>query len=820
MAVTVWTAVAGFISAHYNSQPVFAGPDPGLMLKNVLSADEIKWLKDHPVLRVAGPADFPPFHFYENPVDAPEGLSADYLKTVADQLGIRIQAAQRAQWPVVLEKAEKRQIDLISCAARTKTREAYLRFSDPYLSFPMVIISRKDETFIGGLRDLTGKKVACVKKSSTYDWLQRDHISIIPHFVSTPTDGLRSVSVGRADAHIENLAAAVYLIEKNGLFNLKVAAPTAWGNYELYFAVRRDWPELVGILNKALAQLPAGEKQAIRNKWLSIRYEHGLRKEDIAKWIGAALAVVLPVVLAMLFWNRRLKKEIDLKTQAQLRHQESERQYRALYESSRDGYARSDLAGRILECNTIFEKMVGYSKDELAALTYKDITPQQWQAAEQAIIQSEVMTRGYSPIFEKELIRKNGAVFPIEIRIHLLHDADGKPAGFWAFVRDITEKDKLQQQLQQAQKLEAIGTLAGGIAHDFNNLLMGIQGNVSLALTDVRENPNAYEKLANIEGYIRDATQLTKQLLGIGRGGKYEPKPTHLNVLIEKCTGLFGRTRKEIQIEKHLHSELDTVVADRGQIEQVLLNLFVNAAQAMPAGGRLTITTEVMTMGAEAVGARPLQAGRYVLIRVQDTGIGMDKSIQERIFDPFFTTKGRGRGTGLGLSSAYGIIANHNGFIEVDSEVGAGSVFTIYLPASDEAVESRESESTDDILMGKETVLLVDDEEVVLEVGQALLDALGYTVIPARSGRDAVETYRKEGNAVDIVILDLIMPDMSGAQVYNELKNMNPDIKVMLSSGYSRDGQAEEILQRGCQGFIQKPFTINLLSQTLRRILD
>jgi two-component system cell cycle sensor histidine kinase/response regulator CckA len=395
---------------------------------------------------------------------------------------------------------------------------------------------------------------------------------------------------------------------------------------------------------------------------------------------------------------------------------------------------------------------------------------------------------------------------------------DGKPATL-NFLRDITLQRKLERQLQLSQKMEAIGTLAGGVAHDFNNLLMGIQGRTSLMLLETDPIHPQFEHLKEIENYIKRAAKLTKQLLGFARGGKYVVKPTDLNDLIEKSSQMFGRTKKEITIYKKYHDQIWTVEIDRSQIEQVLLNIFVNAWQAMPAGGDLYIQTKNEMLDENFAGAYGVRPGKYVAISITDTGIGIDGKTLKRVFDPFFTTKDKERGTGLGLASAYGIIKNHDGIIMAESAVGQGAAFHIYLPASDKPVVD-EDQDDQSILAGSGTILLVDDEEMIIDVGSQVLKKLGYEILTARHGKEAVEVYQQNRQRIAIVILDLTMPEMGGGETYDRLKEIDPDVKVLLSSGYSLGGQATEILNRGCDGFIQKPFSMRDLSQKLRQIID
>jgi signal transduction histidine kinase/ActR/RegA family two-component response regulator len=385
--------------------------------------------------------------------------------------------------------------------------------------------------------------------------------------------------------------------------------------------------------------------------------------------------------------------------------------------------------------------------------------------------------------------------------------------------QEISERKELERQLLQAQKMEAIGTLAGGIAHDFNNLLMGVQGNVSLMLLDVDSASPLHPRLKHIEQYVHNGAALTKQLLGFARGGKYEVEPTDLNELLRKSSEMFGQTNKEIKIHRDFEADVWSADVDQTQLEQVLLNLFVNALQAMPRGGELDLRTENVVLAEQDTKGFDVSTGRYVKLSVADTGIGMDAKTQERIFDPFFTTKELGRGTGLGLASAYGIIKNHGGMIQVTSEKGQGATFTIYLPASGETAVTKPA-PTRGALDGTEKVLLVDDEEMIIEVGAEMLKSLHYDVLTAKSGQRAVEIYREKCGDIDVVILDLVMPGMGGREIYEQMKAINPCVKVLLSSGCRIDNQSSEVVDLGWSGYLQKPFDLNELSHKMREVLD
>jgi two-component system cell cycle sensor histidine kinase/response regulator CckA len=394
-----------------------------------------------------------------------------------------------------------------------------------------------------------------------------------------------------------------------------------------------------------------------------------------------------------------------------------------------------------------------------------------------------------------------------------------KTGNQFVIYEDVTEIKQLEEQLHLAQRMEALGTLAGGIAHNFNNLLTGILGNASLMLLNTDPTHPHYERLKSIEKLVDSGSKLTRQLLGYARKGQYEVKPLNINHVVSETSENFDITRKDIHVHRHLAEKLLGVHADQGQIEQVLWNLYVNAADAMIGGGDLFIETRTLTHAEMKSKPYKVKPGTFVLITVRDTGSGMDKKTMERIFEPFFTTKGLARGTGLGLASVYGMVKAHGGYIDVDSRKGKGTTFSIYLPATQQEVSERPTTSGR-LERGQEILLLVDDEAMVLEVSQELLEMLGYTVIPARGGQEAIELYRAHRDEIDMVIIDLIMPDMGGGETYDQLREINPRVKVLLSSGYSIDGQASEILKRGCDGFIQKPFKARELSQMIRDILN
>jgi len=512
--------------------------------------------------------------------------------------------------------------------------------------------------------------------------------------------------------------------------------------------------------------------------------------------------------------NEDLKREAEERKQVEETLRESKERYSLATRAARVGVWDWNVQTGEFYLDPNVKAILGYSDDEIpndldvwATYVYPD--------DRQPVMEA----------FQAHLERQDGSIRWILARGTALRDAQGNPIRVVGTDADITmrkhaeqEREKLKAKLQESQKMEAVGALAAGIAHDFNNLLMSIQGAISLMLYDMDYTDPYYEMLSGVQKQVRSGTKLTQQLLGYARKGRFVVKPIDLNRLVKDTSDTLGRTKKEITIHQDLAEDLSAIEADENQIEQVVLNIYVNAWQAMPDGGDLFVKTTNVTHENIKDKIYDPKSGNYVLLEVADTGTGMDEKTKERIFDPFFTTKEMGRGTGLGLASVYGIVKGHSGYIDVESEEGNGTAFSIYLPASAKKV-AKTTEVVKHILPGKGTILFVDDEEMVLNVGSKILKKLGFDVLEAISGKEAVEVYTENKDRIDMVLLDMIMPKMSGDAVYDKMKEIDPNVKVLLSSGYSLEGLATYILNRGCDGFIQKPFTLNELSEKIAEIL-
>ncbi len=478
----------------------------------------------------------------------------------------------------------------------------------------------------------------------------------------------------------------------------------------------------------------------------------------------------------------------------------------AIMENIDEGIIEITSDARIVYTNSVAASLSGIPEERLLASNFVNIFKESQRPKIKALLGSkepplQVFTKDSPALINNR-----------EFEVRILPFIEGEHK-FIVILKDVTRERKRDAQVQRALKMETIGRLAGGIAHEFNNLLMGIQGNASLILLDILSTSPYHKRLKNIERLVQDGSTLTSQLLKYAREERYQPRPINLNELIEDTSDTFGKARRDIKVHRELASDLFMVEVDKRQMEQVLLNLYVNAADAMPGGGELFLKT--MNLGYKEIDieAHKLKPGNYVELIVTDTGIGMDRETLERIFDPFFTTKEIGQGTGLGLASVYGTIEEHGGCIDVESEKGKGTSFRIYLPA----IEPKGKKGQP--MLRDKMILVVDDEELVRKVIQEMLKAMGYEVLTAKGGKEAIRLYKRYQASIDLVLLDIIMPDMGGKEVYGHLKKIDPGVRALLLSGYNMDRETMEIMAQGRSGFIQKPFSFEDLAQEINKIL-
>jgi len=663
--------------------------------------------------------------------------------------------------------------------------------------------------------------------SGYYDWrdsdgsIRKKYMTITP--VKVPLQG--KIMMFAATTYIDEFSAPVTAMKKKAdkiadmyqhymsrqliIFGIIATGLILLTFYGIYFLGRRTAFRYI----LPIIRLAERAREFGGGKWDSASDDEVIRRGDE---IGTLARAFDSMARELKDLFNRLEKHVLELNQTQHALRASEEHYRSLFHGVPVGLYRTSPDGRIIDVNDMLVRMLGYPDRETflrkkAMDLYADTHDRDtWEA----MMKDKEVVQAY----EIRFCKYDGKEVWMENNAHKVCDENGNLIYYEGSLMDITERKRMESHLQHIERMEAIGTLAGGVAHDFNNLLMVIQGGISLMLLDLDAAHPFHKYLIDIQKQVQRGSKLTGQLLGYASKGKYEVRVINLNEIIVESIETCQRTRKDILVHYDLDPDLHLVEVDIYQIEQTLINLYLNAFDAMPDGGDLFLTTRNISPEEMPNRVYDPKPGSYVMVMVGDNGVGMDKKIMDRIFEPFFTTKEMTRGTGLGLASAYGIVKGHGGFIEVASETGRGTVFTLYFPVSVKTNKWLPGESKR-ALKGRGMILLVDDEKLVLEVGAKMLKKLGYTVIKSPNGRKAIEIYKKNHGRIDLIILDMIMPDIGGGQAFDRFREINPNAVVLLSSGYSIDGKATEILNRGCSGFIQKPFSIEELSEKIQGII-
>ncbi|MHC4885399.1 MAG: PAS domain S-box protein [Planctomycetota bacterium] len=1046
--------------------PPLCGGEP---TKPALTPAEQAWLKAHPVIRVGSDPAWAPIEWRDEHQQF-HGIAIDYLRTVEARLGIRFQLDTKSSWQSLIQKGQKQEVDLFSCITQTPERKTFLRFTQPYLSFPIKIFVRQESGYVGNLKALTGDRTAVVRGYAIEELLRRNHPAIQVVTVKTIEEGLNQLRSGQVDAFVGNFLTTGYAMAKGEFTALKVAGDTPYSN-DLGMGVRKDWPILVDILQKTIGTLSESERESLYRRWVPLLVDSG-SDTTLAWTIGVPLLLILLLVLLL---NRRLKAEVATRAAHLLF---SEERYRRYFSLGLIGMATTSLEKGWVEFNDALPEMFGYNRTEFQQLTWSELTHPDDLAPDVAqferVLAGEI--NGYT--LEKRFLRKDGSVlyaeisaqairkgdgtvdhfvamvydlseraeakaalqkreslfhaifenmstgvavytaindgedfifkdinqagtqlgelsreehlgrsvrelypavkkfglfavlqevyrsgrpqhFPmaiyedecIQLRVenyvcklpggevvaiyedvtdrlqtaHALQESEqrargiidsiadpmimmdqnltitwanesakqifGDPVGqtchaffhhnqadpctscavlktmtskasheieaqiqdregylrtFWCttgvamrnregaptlvveILRDITERLEaeekrltLEQQLRQSEKMQAIGQLAGGVAHDFNNQLAGVLGYADI-LQRRLDDPKLQRYAANIRKAAKRSADLTEQLLAFSRKGKNLVVPVDLNLVLDEVLSILEHSLdKRITIAQHLKARPSTTLGDPTQLQNVFLNLAINARDAMKEGGTLTFESALVQLDAKACSTPDydIVPGPYIHIGVTDTGTGIPEDILCHIFEPFFTTKLTGQGTGMGLASAYGTVRNHRGAITVDSEPGRGTTVHVYLPPILGVEESTGEEDHPALIEGAGHVLLVDDEEVVREIGTDMLQELGYSVTVCHNGREALERYRSDWQTIDLVMLDMVMPELNGNDTFLEMKKINPSILAILSSGYTIEGEAQSILDAGAKAFVGKPFDQSELSVAIHQVL-
>ncbi|MGE5315231.1 MAG: PAS domain S-box protein [Acidobacteriota bacterium] len=625
------------------------------------------------------------------------------------------------------------------------------------------------------------------------------------------------------------------------------------GEMKKAFASLKDYSQLadsvsalserIGVANAAYSfDVAKREEEIARLKKDAINDENSIRQQQLLIYsLAGLMMIVIAASLGLVFMyrkaNRLHRTEVDQKKKIELLYsqlmkemeerktadeqaRESEHRFRSIWEMSNDGMRLTDQNGTIIMVNEAFCRMVGMTREELEGQPLSVLYRPSAGERVDSIYRQRFNSRTIEPTFERQLYLKNGRNIWFEVTNTYIA-AGEQPVLLLGIFRDITQRRKLEHQLVQAQKLEGIGTLAGGIAHDFNNLLAMILGSAELLQSRLPQQPELQKFVDRIVQASIRGTSISRQLLMFSRPDQAEFKPISLSKTVTDLRELLSHfLPKSIRIEMTIEPERDMIIGDAGQIQQAMLNLAINAGDAMKGTGTLTIREYAAPSSAIAARFAAPEQASYVALSITDTGIGMDEAVKAKIFDPFFTTKERNKGTGLGLSSVHGIVKNHGGMIDCESAPGKGSTFTLYFPCIGSDLHAAEQEAPEVKDEPHTTILLVDDELVIRETMQECLTASGYTVLASSSGREALEVYRSRGQSIDLVLTDLGMPEMGGEELCRQLLKIDPSVAIIVSSGYLDGTTREELLDLGVFEVISKPARIGDIQSAIRKVLS
>jgi len=800
-----------------------------------LTADEKAWLKAHPKIRLAPDPEFQPIEFFDKSGNY-AGIGADYAELISKKLGIKFEIVKCKNWDDVIDRIKRREVDVLNAVVRTPQREKYMLFPAPYLKIPSVIIVRKTVSSNLTLNKLKGMHVVMVSGYGYVDLILNKYPEIKIDLVSDLKTALRKVSFGMADAFVGDLATASFYIELEGITNLKLAGESEPPNIS-GFAVRSDWSKLSRILEKGVSLLTEEERKNIYNKWIHLESAPGLTKSEVQNLITITLFVIILIVGGFLTWNRMLnkmvrqrtealQKEIEDRKQAERSIKEAEKKYRHLLENLPQKIFHKDANSIYVSCNENYAKDLNINPEQIVGTT--DFNYYSKELAEKYINDDRrIIESGKSEdIVEKYIVGLS------EYWVHTIKtpikDNSGQVTGVLGIFRDITdikkmedEKAVLETQLQQAQKMEAIGVLAGGIAHDFNNLLGIILGNTELALDDIPEwNPARHNMEEVLKASFR-AKNVIRQLLSFSRKSEIIKKPVAIGPIIKESLNLMRSSLPTtIEIRKNISEDASTVLADPTQIHQIIVNLCTNAAHAMDKnGGILEVSLDNLILDEKsALQYTDINIGHFVCLSVTDTGCGISPELKERIFDPYFTTKDVGKGSGMGLSVVHGIVKNHNGAIFVYSEPEKGSRFKILLPAIEEPEETQQ-EKILTLPTGSEKILFIDDEQALVDMGKQMLERLGYVVTIQTNPLEALDIFRCQPGIFDLIITDMTMPQMTGDKLTKEVLKIRSDMPIILCTGFSEKINQKNAIEIGIRKYIEKPLNSRELSMAIREVL-
>jgi len=777
-----------------------------------------------------------PYHFI-NEKGRIAGFDVDLILATAYEAGVEVSGIRSGTRQELLRDLQEGTVQVIAGAYRTDEYDASCDFATPYLVVQHSIFAPAGSG-IKSPADIQGVRVIVTESGPAWEYVKKNRITERISVVPSPDDAFKLLVAGGADCAVLPSDAGSALAEKTGWNKITaIGAPIFRAEYG--FAVKKGNVALCNALSSGLSGLQTkGRFAALEKKWISGQSLGGPNRiKRVGVVVAIAVAVVLLLVLARVFMLRQITKRTiavvgDVeRNMAALKQQkddaESEKQgLLSLVQGAPYGVLVLNGSGskaEVIYLNDAGSRILGYAAEEIKTLAnmweiifpdpeYRDRVVQRW-----TILAKESFKDGG---FTLSVRVRNGSTIRVDFRASIIEDGRVAMMFFDATEKMALEEERqrLDEQIRQSQKLEAMGQLAGGVAHDFNNILTPILGNAQLIQMELGKQSENGVLLTEIVNAAKRAGELTKQLLAYARKGKFQIVPVDVHETVKEVVSLLGHSiDRLIEIKTDLQAEKPVIMGDPSQLQSAMLNLGVNARDAMPEGGVMTFSTRMVAVDKEMCRKRSydIVPGEYLELRVSDSGVGMSKNVQARLFEPFFTTKKAGKGTGLGLAAVYGCMKNHHGAVEVATELGKGTTFSIILPSVGRKISENELQKAAEIVHGKGRILLVDDEDVVRTFTSKALTRLGYHVSVCSDGAKAVEFYREHHKDIDMVIMDLVMPNMDGRTAFIEMKKINPEIRLIVVSGFAADKTAVECMQQGALDFIPKPFRVEELSQAI-----
>ncbi|NOY45306.1 MAG: transporter substrate-binding domain-containing protein [Deltaproteobacteria bacterium] len=794
---------------------MFACPPAGA--SDLLTPDERAWLQAHEgQVRWCPIPNYAPIDFLDED-GRPAGLVADYLARIQEMLGFRIRVESCEGWVEILEKLRDRRVDLVAAIEQTPERDEYLVFTRPYIKIPVVILTREDLHRDLTLANMAGMHVAVPAGYATVGWVRQNYPEVVVVSTRDDPEALQAVSLGRADAALVDLAVASYFIGRLGITNLRVAGYSGF-EWHLRFGVRSDWPELARILDKGLAAIPPAEQEAMRRRWIGLIEKPFYRRPEVW-WTSAGVVGAVGLLFTLVIvWNRSLARQVRERTAelegalARTRRAESDAEaarqiltavlegmdalvfvadmetHEVLFANARMREAfGTDPVGR--RCWEVFRHRDG----PCGHCTNPRLVGPDGEAA------PPVVWEGRNPVTGRFYLNCDRAIRWVDGRLVRLETST-----------DITERKALEARLREAQKMEAVGTLAGGIAHDFNNILAVVLGNAELALNREPADPELRRRLERILEASERARQVVAQLLAFCRKAEGPRRPVDAaRAVADTLVLLRAAIPANVEIEERIDPAAGAVLADPAGLQRVVMNLVTNAYQAVRAsGGRVTV----------AVGPARRGDRDGVLLAVEDDGPGIPEELVARIFEPYFTTKEVGQGSGLGLAVVRGMVEAMGGTVEVDSRPGRGTRFTVWLPRAGEGAGT--TSWPDGAPRGAgQRILVVDDEPAVAEATAAVLEGLGYRTRWATDPDEALELVRSGPGEWDLVVADQTMPGLMGTELCRRIREVRPDLPVVLCTGYSESLDESAAAGVGASALLFKPVASRDLARAVAEAL-